>query len=164
VEGKIQVAKNAPIVISETLRDMPCDRCKKVGRLCLPQTKGGQVLTACARCYGLKMSCKTHAGPAARDKDAEQPVNMVMVKEEGEAVEQAPMPVTTEAIPGRAHRPQRMAAVWAKACLNKYHKLPFLVRDPTDSQVQSQHQCCLGGSVLQPTHHFQLEVALTSCT
>ena len=56
-EGKIWVAKNAPIVMSDTLRDVPCDRCEKVGRLCLPWTKGGQALTTCARCYGLKMSC-----------------------------------------------------------------------------------------------------------
>jgi len=58
---------------------------------------------------------------------------MVTVEEEGEALEQAPMPVTTKAILGRVHRSQRMAAMWAKACLNKYHKSPFLVRDPTDS-------------------------------
>ena len=76
------VAKNAPVVMSDMPRDVPCDRCQKVGRLCLSWIKGGQALSTCAVCYGVKMSCKTSVGVAASKKEVEQEEPEVAVPEQ----------------------------------------------------------------------------------
>jgi|SRR5882724_10508195 len=78
------------------------------------------------------MSCKTSIGMVTSKKDGKKPENTMVVKEEGEAVEQEPISVKTKVMLGRAHRPQRTAAMRAKACLDKYCKLNFPVRDLTD--------------------------------
>ena len=46
----------------------------------MPWTKGGQALTACAACYGIKMSCKTSVGIAAGEKEVEEGVDFEEVE------------------------------------------------------------------------------------
>ena len=53
------IPKNAPVVTSGTPQPIPCDRCQKGNKTCLPRVKGGKPLPACAGCHNLKMSCKT---------------------------------------------------------------------------------------------------------
>ena len=61
------VPKNAPVMTSGTPRLIPCDRCRKRNKTCLPRVKGGKLLPACAGCHNLKMSCKTgEATPTIR--------------------------------------------------------------------------------------------------
>ena len=61
------VPKNAPVVMSGTPQLIPCDRCRKGNKTCLPRVKGGKPLPACAGCHNLKMSCKTReATPTTR--------------------------------------------------------------------------------------------------
>jgi len=81
----VRVPKNVPVVMSEVLQDVPCDRCWKVGRQCFPQTNGGQALSTCAACYEVKMSCKTSMGVAASKKEAGEPEVAVLEWEEPEA-------------------------------------------------------------------------------
>src|SRR5882724_949381 len=109
--------KNMLVVTSDMPQDVPCDRCQKVGRLCLPQTKGGQALSACAACYRVKMSCKTSMGIMASKREVEEPEAAVFEQEEPEATvpDQEGKTGGTEDVPGMAQRPQRTAAVWAQA-------------------------------------------------
>jgi len=65
---KICIAKNAPTVTSGTPREIPCDRCHKTRRPCLPRTKGGHPLSACGGCFGLRMACKTSPRAATGGK------------------------------------------------------------------------------------------------
>ena len=83
------------------------------GRQCLPQMKGGQALTTCAACYGIKMSCKTSAGVATGKKEVEELEAAVLEQEEPEAAvpEQEGKMGGTEDMPGRAQRPPRTAVV-----------------------------------------------------
>src|SRR5882724_4555642 len=100
-------------------RDIPCDRCRKAGRLCLPRRKGGQALTACAVCYGIKMSCKTSVGVTAGEKEVEEGVDFEEVEPEATMPDQEGKTGGTENMPGRSQRPQRTAVVWAWAQLEK---------------------------------------------
>jgi len=129
-----QVAKNAPVVTSDMLWGIPCNRCWKVGRPCFPRTKGGQALSTCAACYGVKMSCKTSTGVVAGKKEAGELEAAVLDQEEPEATvpEQEGKMGGTEDMPGRAQRPQRTAMVQARAHLEKYHKPRAFKRDLTD--------------------------------
>jgi len=56
----------------------------------------------------------------------------VTVEEEAGVPEQVDPKDKTEEIPGRVNRPQRSAAVWAWAHLEKYHKLYASRRDLID--------------------------------
>src|SRR5882724_3072638 len=96
-----QVAKNTPIATLDIPRDIPCDRCGKVGWPCFPRTKGGQVLSACAACYGLKMSCKTSGSAATSRKEVEQLEAIDAVKEETEVPGQERTAGEAEDKPGR---------------------------------------------------------------
>ena len=63
------VPKNAPVVTSRITQPIPCDRCRKGNKMCLPRVKGGKPLPACAGCHNLKVSCKTReATPIIRKK------------------------------------------------------------------------------------------------
>jgi len=75
------------------------------------------------------MTCMTSTG---REQGKKLEAMVTVKEEEGEANEEAPMPVETKAVLGRAHRPKRTAAMQAKAHLDKYCKLQYLVRDPAD--------------------------------
>ena len=115
--------------MSNILRDIPCDRCEKVGRQCLPQMKGGQALSACAGCYRLKMSCRTTAGAVTGRKEVERHEDNTAVEEEGEVPEQAAITAETEEFPERAYRQLKLAAVQTRAQLERYCKLHAPVRD-----------------------------------
>ena len=119
-----RVTKNAPMVTSDMPWNVPCDRFRKAGRPCLPWTKGGQALTTCAACHGIKMSCKTSVGIATREKEVEGPEAADFKEVEVEAIvpDQEGKTVVTKDMPGRAQRPQRTAAVQAQARLERYHK------------------------------------------
>ena len=129
------VMKNAPIVTSDTLRDIPCDRCRKVGRPCLPWMKGGQALSTCATCYGLKISCKTRVGAVTSRNEAEGQEAIGTVDEETKVHGQEGTTGETEEKPGRACRPPRSAAVQAQACLEKYCKPYASERDLADADI-----------------------------
>ena len=67
--GKQGIPKNATMVVSSELRLRPCDQCEKQKQLCLPRSKGGQLLEACKGCFTRKLSCWT-TGRGRRKKQA----------------------------------------------------------------------------------------------
>ena len=70
-----------------------------MGRLCLLQTERGQVLSACAACYGIKMSCKTSMGTTTGRKEVEELAIIGTVKEEAGEPEWAEVMDKTEEMP-----------------------------------------------------------------
>jgi len=97
--------------------------------------KGGKVLSASTGCHALKMSCKTGVNTAIGRKQGEKLEATVIVEEEAEVPGQVDTRNETEEILGRAHRPPRSAAVWARAHLDKYCKLHTSVRVLADTRT-----------------------------
>ena len=63
------IPKSASVVMSRMPLLIPCDRCQKGNKMCLPRAKGGKPLPASAGCHNLKMSCKTgEVTPAIQKK------------------------------------------------------------------------------------------------
>ena len=110
VERARWVMKNAPIATSDIPREIPWDRCGKVGQPCLPQMKGGQALNTCSVCYGLKMFCTTSTSAAASRKEVEQPKTLGAV-EETEFPRWERMTGEAEDKQGKTGRPPQSAAV-----------------------------------------------------
>ena len=57
--GRTGVPKKAEVIVLAEPRTTPCDRCRMRNTLCMPRTKGGQPLDACAGCFRQKLSCQT---------------------------------------------------------------------------------------------------------
>ena len=55
--GHRGVPKKAEVLILDEPRVTPCNWCKVGGWDCMPWTKGGQPLEACAGCFKWKVSC-----------------------------------------------------------------------------------------------------------
>jgi len=71
--GKKGVPKKAEVVVLAEPRKLKCDRCKARNRPCMPRTKGGRHLDACAECFGRKVSCRTGgAGGRKKRKNVEE--------------------------------------------------------------------------------------------
>jgi len=65
--GKKGVPKRAEVIVLAELRTIKCDRCEARDRPCMPHTKGGWLLDACAECFRRKVSCRT-GGVGGRKK------------------------------------------------------------------------------------------------
>jgi len=81
------------------------------------------------------MSCKSSTNTATGREQSQKLEAMVAVKEEAKEPEQADPKDETEEIPGRVHRPPRLAAVWPQGWLEKYHKSYASRRDLTDADT-----------------------------
>ena len=73
------------------------------------------MLSTCAACYGLKMSCKTSRSAAASRKEVEQLEAMGAIKEETKVPRQERTAGKAEDKLGRTGRPTRSAAVQVQA-------------------------------------------------
>jgi len=84
------------------------------------RAKGGQPVTACTRCFGLNMSCKTSEKVNAGRKETEGLEDDMGAKEEGKEIYEVDKLTTAKEVPGKPHRQLREAALSAKKCLEKY--------------------------------------------
>jgi len=60
--SQTQVPKKAKVIILTEQREVACDRCSGKNQLCMPQTKGRQLLDMCMRCFRQKLSCWIDGG------------------------------------------------------------------------------------------------------
>ena len=118
--GKTQVPRGTPVITSHTLREVPCDWCRKTKQECQTRTKGEIVLSACDVCHQVKTVCKT--GDGARTGQTEH------ASAPTEEVEGA------EGMPGGLRRRERLAALQAKARLESYCTSPVSPRTKANSR------------------------------
>jgi len=63
--GQQGVQQKAEVTVLAEPRMQPCNQCVAKHHVCLPQVKGGQLLSACVGCFIQKLSCQT-AGKSRR--------------------------------------------------------------------------------------------------